>query len=71
MPLEHEDRTNHFDAELGFSLLRLTLGLDFNFHSYDWWRTLGPFVEGTVQAFAHTPLPSWSVTPRRADQWGL
>ena len=31
MPLEYENRTNHLDAQLGFSLLRLTLGLDFAF----------------------------------------
>lgn len=61
MPLEYKGRTNHLDAELGFSVLRLTLGLNFAFHSYDRWRALAPFVEGTVQAFVHTPLPSWSV----------
>ena len=61
MLLQYEDHTNHLDAQLGFSLLRSTLGLDFAFHSYDRWRALGLFVEGTVRAFVYTPLPSWSV----------
>ena len=61
MDLYYPNRTTNLDAELGYSLLRLTLGLDFLFHSYDRWLALGPFVDGVVHDFAHTPLPAWSV----------
>ena len=55
------DKAANFDAALGYSLLRLTLGLNFLFHSFQRWRDLGHFVEGVVREFALTPLPAWSV----------
>ena len=49
------------DAVLGYTLLRLTLGLNFLFHSFSRWHDGGKFVEGVVGGFVHTPLPAWSV----------
>ena len=62
-PLDQRDpaRTGDLDAALGYALLRLTLGLNFLFHSYGRWRDLGKFVETIVREFAQTPLPAWSV----------
>src|SRR5258707_8963089 len=57
----HPDKISNLDAALGYGLLRLTMGLNFLFHSFGRWRTLGNFVDGVVAAFAHTPLPGWSV----------
>lgn len=53
--------TSNLDAALGYALLRLTLGLNFLFHSYTRWHDSGKFVDGVVAGFAHTPLPAWSV----------
>ena len=50
-----------FDLALGYGLLRLTLGLNFLFHSYGRWLDLGKFVGTVVHEFAHLPLPGWSV----------
>lgn len=55
------DGVSDRDAALGYGLLRLTLGLNFLFHSFQRWRDLGHFVESVVADFAHTPLPAWSV----------
>ena len=55
------DESANFDAALGYGLLRLTLGLNFLFHSFQRWRDLERFVAGVVRDFAHTPLPAWSV----------
>jgi thiosulfate dehydrogenase [quinone] large subunit len=49
------------DANLGYALLRLTLGVNFLFHSFSRWHDGGKFVAGVVGGFAHTPLPVWSV----------
>ncbi len=49
------------DAALGYTLLRLTVGLNFLLHSFSRWHDGGKFVEGVVAGFAHTPLPAWSV----------
>ena len=49
------------DAAFGYGVLRLTLGLDYLFHSASRWPHIRPFVEKTVGQFAATPLPSWSV----------
>ncbi len=49
------------DAALGYGILRLTLGLDCIFHSASRWPHVGQFVQQTVNQFAATPLPSWSV----------
>src|SRR5260370_7269726 len=57
----HLDEISDLDAALGYGLLRLTMGLNFLFHSFGRWRTLGNFVDGVVAAFAHIPLPVWSV----------
>ena len=51
----------NLDAALGYGLLRLTLGLNLLFHSFQRWRDLGKFVEGVVHEFGQTPLPAWSV----------
>ena len=50
-----------FDLALGYGLLRLTMGLNFLFHSYGRWLDLGKFVGTVVREFAHLPLPEWSV----------
>ena len=50
-----------FDLALGYALLRLTLGLNFFFHSYGRWLDLGKFVGTVTGEFAHLPLPGWSV----------
>lgn len=61
-PITHSPRsTSNLDAALGYALLRLTLGLNFLFHSFSRWHDGGKFVEGVVAGFAHTPLPGWSV----------
>ncbi len=52
---------NNTDAALGYAILRLTLGLDCIFHSASRWPHIGHFVQQTVDQFAATPLPSWSV----------
>ena len=52
---------SNLDAALGYALLRLTLGLNFLFHSFSRWHDGGKFVEGVIVGFAHTPLPTWSV----------
>ena len=52
---------SNLDANLGYALLRLTLGLNFLFHSFSRWHDGGKFVEGVVNNFAHTPLPASSV----------
>jgi thiosulfate dehydrogenase [quinone] large subunit len=57
----HPDQSSNLDAELGYGLLRLTMGLNFLFHSFGRWRSLENFADGVVAAFAHTPLPIWSV----------
>ncbi len=49
------------DTALGYAILRLTLGLDCIFHSASRWPHIGHFVQQTVDQFAATPLPSWSV----------
>ena len=49
------------DAALGYAILRVTLGLDYIFHSASRWPHVGQFVEKTVGQFAPTPLPSWSL----------
>ena len=49
------------DADLGYAILRLTLGLDFLFHSASRWPHVGQFLDKTVGQFGGTPLPSWSV----------
>lgn len=53
--------TSNLDTALGYALLRVTLGLNFLFHSYSRWHDSGKFVDGVVAGFAHTPLPAWSV----------
>ena len=55
------ERGANLDAALGYGLLRLTLGLNLLFHSFQRWRDLGKFVEGVVHEFGQTPLPAWSV----------
>jgi thiosulfate dehydrogenase [quinone] large subunit len=57
----HPDKICNLDADLGYGLLRLTMGLDFLFHSFGRWGSLGHFVDGVVADFAHIPLPVWSV----------
>jgi thiosulfate dehydrogenase [quinone] large subunit len=57
----HLDEISNVDAALGYGLLRLTMGLNFLVHSFGRWRNMVNFVEGIVAAFAHTPLPVWSV----------
>ena len=52
---------SNLDAALGYALLRLTLGLNFLFHSYSRWHDGGKFVVGVVAGFANAPLPAWSV----------
>ena len=59
--LRDREGPSDLDAVLGYGLLRLTLGLNFLFHSYQRWLDLGRFVEGIVHEFARTPLPAWSV----------
>ena len=59
--LRDPDQAAEVDAAIGYGLLRLTLGLNLLFHSYQRWRDLGRFVEGVTHDFAHTPLPAWSV----------
>ena len=49
------------DATLGYGILRLTLGMDFLFHSSTRWAHVGQFAEKIVGQFASTPLPPWSV----------
>ena len=49
------------DAALGYVLLRLTLGLNLLFHSFQRWHDLGKFVDDVVHQFEQTPLPAWSV----------
>ena len=51
----------NLDAALGYSILRLTLGTDFLFHSATRWGHVGQYAEKIVGQFASTPLPSWSV----------
>ena len=61
-PIEREPRDpSNPDADLGYALLRLTLGLNFLLHSYGRWHDGGKFVDGVVNGFAHTPLPAGSV----------
>jgi thiosulfate dehydrogenase [quinone] large subunit len=55
------EKMSDLDADLGYGLLRLAMGLNFLVHSFGRWRNLGNFVDGVVAAFAHTPLPVWSV----------
>jgi thiosulfate dehydrogenase [quinone] large subunit len=55
------EKISDLDADLGYGLLRLTMGLNFLVHSFGRWRNLGNFVNGVVAAFAHTPLPVRSV----------
>ncbi|MCU1259503.1 MAG: hypothetical protein JWO80_2388 [Bryobacterales bacterium] len=57
----HSNENSNFDAALGYGLLRLTMGLNFLFHSFGRWRNLEHFVDGVVAEFAQTPLPAWSV----------
>jgi len=57
----HLDEISDLDAALGYGLLRLTMGLNFLVHSFGRWRNLANFADGLVGAFAHTPLPVWSV----------
>lgn len=52
---------SQLDAALGYGLLRLTLGLNFLFHSYGRWLNLDKFVGTVIGEFAHLPLPGWSV----------
>ena len=49
------------DADLGYGILRVTIGLDFLFHSASRWPHVGQFLGKTVGQFGGTPLPSWSV----------
>ena len=56
--MEAESR---LDVALGYGLLRLTLGLNFLFHSYGRWLDLRKFVGTVVKEFAPLPLPGWSV----------
>ena len=60
-PPHNPDQGAALDAALGYGLLRLTMGLNFLFHSFERWRDLGKFVQGVVHEFAATPLPAWSV----------
>ena len=52
---------SNLDAALGYGLLRLTIGVNFLFHSYGRWLDLDKFVNMVVGQFAHLPLPVWSV----------
>ena len=58
------------DAALGYSLLRLTVGLDFLFHAYQRWFEPTNFIAGIVRDFANTPLPVWSVRAFAASTLG-
>ena len=58
------------DAALGYGLLRLTLGTDFLFHSYQRWLDPAKFIEGIVRDFIHTPLPVWTVRAFAASTLG-
>ena len=60
-PTGREHHPFNLDAALGYALLRLTVGLNFVFHSFSRWHDGGKFVEGVVGGFAHSPLPVWSV----------
>ena len=57
----HPEKISNLDADLGYSLLRVTMGLNFLVHSFGRWRNLEHFVDGVVAEFADTPLPVWSV----------
>src|SRR5882762_2204204 len=57
----HSGESSNFDAALAYGLLRLTMGLNFLFHSFGRWRNLEHFVNGVVADVAQTPLPVWSV----------
>ena len=61
MAARHPNKIPELDAALGYGLLRVTMGLNFLVHSFGRWRNLGGFVDGVAAAFAHTPLPVWSV----------
>jgi thiosulfate dehydrogenase (quinone) large subunit len=52
---------SELDAKLGYMLFRLTLGINFLFHSFARWGNLTQFTNGLVADFAHTPLPAASV----------
>ena len=54
------------DAEVGYALLRLAVGVNFTLHSFQRWKDIGKFADGVVRDFANTPLPEWSV---RAFAW--
>ena len=62
--------SSNLDAALGYGLLRLTLGTDFLFHSYQRWLGPAKFIEGIVRDFVHTPLPVWSVRAFAASTLG-
>jgi thiosulfate dehydrogenase (quinone) large subunit len=55
------DTRPNLDARLGYAFLRLTMGLDFLFHSYTRWLNYSHFVTQIVTQFAATPLPAWWV----------
>ena len=61
---------SNLDAALGYSLLRLTLGVNFLFHAYQRWVDPAKFIEGVVRDFVHTPLPVWSVRVFAASTLG-
>jgi thiosulfate dehydrogenase (quinone) large subunit len=56
-----EKGSGGLDATLGYAILRLTLGLDYFFHSATRWAHVGQFAQKLEGQFSGTPLPSWSV----------
>jgi hypothetical protein len=69
----HSNENSNFDAVLGYGLLRLTMGLNFLFHSFGRWRNLEHFVDDVVAEFAQMPVPSssccYSVPGTIASGW--
>jgi thiosulfate dehydrogenase [quinone] large subunit len=50
-----------FDREIGYSILRFTLGINILLHGLTPLANLDSFVAGLVQSFAKTPLPPTGV----------
>lgn len=51
----------HFDLEIGYSILRFTLGINILLHGLTPLTNLDSFVAGLLQSFAKTPLPPQGV----------